>query len=114
MTRKIVSEVPTNASDVKQILEGVKEHDKELSFRAQRTLEHLEAAAVLAPKKAKELEAALAKLDIPRMKDQHIHKLIDVLPKTQDDVKLVLQGYALTVTNENCKKIADTIAEIAK
>lgn len=114
MTRKIISETPTNASEVKKLLEDVREHDKELTFRAQRTLEHLEAVAVIAPKKAKELEAALAKLEIPRMKDQHIHKLIDVQPKTQDDVKLILQGYALTVTNENCKKIADTIAEIAK
>ena len=114
MTRKILSETPTNASDVKKMLEDIREHDKELTFRAQRTLEHLEAAAVIAPKKAKEIENALAKLEIPRMKEQHIHKLIDVLPKTQDDVKLILQGYALTVTNENCKKIADTIAEIAK
>ena len=100
MTRKIISESPTNASEVKKMLEDVKEHDKELTFRAQRTLEHLEAIVVLSPKKAKELEAALAKLDIPRMKEQHIHKLIDVLPKTQDDVKLILQGYALTVTKD--------------
>lgn len=114
MVRKVLSESPTNASSVKQVLEGIQSHDKELTFRAQRTLEHLDSISVIAPKKAKELEQALAKLEIPRMKEQHIHKLIDVLPKSQDDVKLMLQGYALTVTNENCKKIADTIAEVAK
>lgn len=114
MTRQILSETPTNGSDVKQLLENIQEHDKELTFRAQRTLEHLQAITTLAPKKAKELENALMKLEIPRMKEQHIHKLIDVLPATQDDVKLILQGYALTVTNENCKKIADTIAEFVK
>ena len=114
MTRKILSETPTNASEVKKMLEEIQEHDKELGFRSQRTLEHLQTITVLAPKKAKELENALTKLDIPRLKEQHIHKLIDVLPKTQDDVKLILQGYAVTVTNENCKKIADAIAEIAK
>jgi DNA-directed RNA polymerase subunit F len=114
MARKVISEAPVNASSVKQCLEDIKGHDKELGFRAQRTLEHLEAVGVLAPKKAKELETALSKLDIPRMKEQHIHKLIDILPKSQDEVKLMLQGYALTVTNENCKKIADTIADIAK
>jgi DNA-directed RNA polymerase subunit F len=114
MARKILSESPTNASNVKKMLEDIQSHDKELTFRAQRTLEHLESVNVIAPKKAKELEQALAKLEIPRMKEQHIHKLIDVLPKSQDDVKLMLQGYALTVTNENCKKIADAIAEIAK
>ncbi len=114
MTRQVLSETPTNSSDVKQLLEKIQEHDQELTFRAQRTLEHLQAITTLAPKKAKELENALAKLDIPRMKEQHIHKLIDVLPATQEDVKLILQGYALTVTNENCKKIADAIAEFVK
>jgi DNA-directed RNA polymerase subunit F len=114
MTHKVISESPTNASDVKKVLEEVREKDKELGFRAQRALDHLESISTLSAKKAKELENALAKLEIPRMKEQHIHKLIDVLPKTPEDVKLILQGYALTVTNENCKKIADTIVEIAK
>jgi DNA-directed RNA polymerase subunit F len=114
MARQILAETPVNSSDVKKHLEAIQAHDKELTFRAQRTLEHLEAITVLAPKKAKELAEALAKLEIPRLKEQHIHKLIDVLPKTQDEVKLMLQGYAVTVTNENCKKIADTIAEFAK
>lgn len=114
MARKVLSETATNASEVKQVLEQIKEHDKELSFRAQRTLEHLESTGVLTAKKAKELENALTKLDIPRLKEQHVHKLIDSQPKTADDVKLILQGYAVTVTNENCKKIADTIAEIAE
>lgn len=112
--RKVISESPTNAADVKKLLEDIKEHDKELTFRAQRTLEHLESIGVLSTKKTKELETALLKLDIPRLKEQHVHKLIDVQPTTTDEVKLVLQGYAVTVTNENCKKIADVIAEIAK
>jgi DNA-directed RNA polymerase subunit F len=114
MTHKIISEAPTNSSEVKKVLEQVREKDKELGFRAQRCLDHLESTGTLSAKKAKDLEEALSKLEIPRMKEQHIHKLIDVLPKTPEDVKLILQGYALTVTNENCKKIADTIAEIAK
>jgi DNA-directed RNA polymerase subunit F len=114
MARKILSESPTNGSEVKQILEKIQEREKELSFRSQRTLEHLQAITTLGPKKAKELEDALNKLDIPRMKEQHVNKLIDALPKTADEVKVMLQGYALTVTNENCKKIADTVAEFAK
>ena len=114
MARNILSETPTNASAVKSMLEAVQEHDKELGFRAQRTLEHLQAVSTLPAKKAKELENALLKLDIPRLKEQHVHKLIDVLPTTMEDVKTILQGYAVTVTNENCKKIADTVAEFVK
>ncbi len=114
MTHSIVTETATNSAEVKKLLEQIKEKDKELGFRAQRCLDHLESISPISQKKAKELENALAKLEIPRMKESHIHKLIDTLPKNSDDVKLILQGYALTVTNENCKKIADAIADVAK
>ena len=59
--------------------------------------------------KAKELEEKLTKLNVPRLKEQHIHKIIDVLPTTVKDLKVVLQGYTLTVNNDNMKKIADTV-----
>jgi len=111
MARTIITESPTNGSELKQYLEKIQEKDKELSFRAQRALEHLQSITTLGPKKAKELEQALTKLSVPRMKEQHVNKIIDVLPATTDDVKTALQGYALTVTNDNCKKIADTVAE---
>ena len=113
MARTIITETPTNASEIKKILEDIKSKEEELGFRSQRTLEHLETITVLAPKKAKDLEAALTKLNVPRLRDVHIHKVIDTLPKTQDEVKLVLQGFAVTITNENCKKIADAVIEVA-
>jgi DNA-directed RNA polymerase subunit F len=114
MARKIISETPANASQVKHLLEEIQKQDKELGFRAQRTLEHLQNISTLTEKNAKELENAITKLEIPRLKEQHIHKLIDLLPTTADEAKLILQGYAVTVTAENCKKIADTITEFVK
>jgi len=41
----------------------------------------------------------------------HIHKLIDNLPSTVEAVRAVLQGYVVTVSNENLKKMAELIAE---
>jgi DNA-directed RNA polymerase subunit F len=61
--------------------------------------------------KAKELFDKLNKLNVPRLKENHIVKLVDLLPITVDDVKLVLQGYTITVNQENIKKIAKTIEE---
>ncbi len=109
-----LAEVPISAAEVKHTLDSIKEKEGELNYRAGKTYEYLEQFAKLTPKKAKELFDAITKLGIPRIKEPHIVKLIDVLPTTAKDVKIVLQGYAVTVTNENLDKIAATIAEFVK
>lgn len=113
MKDKIISETPTNLTEVKEILSKSKEKG-ELSFRAQKTYDHLESLKLLSSKKAKELTKKLEDLKIPRLRDVHTEKLIDLLPKTVDDVKTVLQGYAVTITNDNMKKIANAIKEFTK
>ena len=113
MKLNIIKETPLSASNVKAELERIKERDKELNYRAQKTEDYAQQIIKMEPKKAKELEEKLGSLNIPRLKEQHICKIMDILPATIEEVKAVLQGYALTITNENLKKIADTIAEFA-
>ena len=114
MKFKIVTESPLGMYEVKDELHKIKGRDKELSFRAQKTADYLDQMVNMSHSAAKALVTGLTKLEVPRLKEQHILKLVDVLPTTSKDVKTVLQGYALTVTNENLKKIADTIAEVAQ
>ncbi len=111
MPTEIISEVPISISDLKQELEKIKKRDKELNFRAARTEEYLQNFSTLNDPAglSKKIEA----LNIPRLKEQHIIKIIDILPKTVDELRGVLQGYALTVNNENLKKIVDTVNNFA-
>ena len=108
---QIISETPITMAQLKEDIEKIKKQDKELNIRATKTLEYLEQFAK--PKQAKELAEKLTKLDIPRLKEQYIAKIADVLPTTVKDLKVVLQGYNLTVSNENLKKIADTTSQFA-
>jgi len=110
---EILEEKPINTAQLKEELEKIKKRDKELGVRSTKTEEYLKAVAQTSADKQKEIFEKLAALKIPRLKDQHMHKIIDILPTTQEDVKLVLQGYTLTVSNENLKKIAETISAIA-
>ena len=64
-------------------------------------------------KKAKELKGKLASLKISRLKEEHITKIIDLLPKTANDIKVILQGYTLSLSSENAKKIADIVKDYA-
>ena len=109
MTLNIISETPVLMAEVKERLEHIKAKEGELNFRAQKTFEHLEQFAPLKKKKAEELLAELNKLAVPRLREQHLIKLVDLLPNTENDVKVVLQSFAVTVTSENLKKLSDTI-----
>lgn len=104
---QIISETPITIVQLKEELEKIKKRDKELNLRSNKTIEYLEQFAKF--KQSKELTEKLTKLDIPRLKEQHITKIIDILPTTIKDLKIILQGYNITVNNENLKKIIDTI-----
>lgn len=103
---QIISETPIDIYQLKKELERIKK-TQELNFRANRTEEYLN--QVLAHKNVDELFDKLMKLNIARLKEQHVHKIIDITPITVNELKVVLQSYTLTINNESMKKIVDTI-----
>jgi len=107
MAMEILSETPVSAYQLKEELEKIKKRDKELNFRAAKTEEHLNILGI--PKNLDELHEKISKLDIARLKDQHIRKILDIMPKSVNELKAVMQGYTLSVTSENMKKIVDII-----
>ena len=106
---QIISETPINMYSLKKELEKIRKRDNELNFRANRTEEYLNQIAAL--KNSDELFDKIMKLNIPRLKEQHIHKIIDVMPATVNELKAVLQGYTVTINNDSIKKIIETINE---
>lgn len=111
---EIIEEKPINAVGLKEEIEKIRKRDKELGIRAMKTEEYLKALIQMSPAKQRELFDKLVALKIPRLKEQHIHKIIDILPTRPEDARLVLQGYTITVSNENLKKIADAINSITE
>jgi DNA-directed RNA polymerase subunit F len=109
MKSKIIKETPMSLVEVKEELKKISDRDKELNFRAQKTVDYINPIAKLSSKKAKEIYAALEKLKISRLKEMHVRKLVDVLPTDADDVNVVLQGYTLNLKKDDMKKIAEAI-----
>ena len=106
---QIISETPINIYQLKKEFEKIKKKEVELNFRANRTLDYLNQAA--SHKNADELFDKILKLDIPRIREQHIHKIIDIMPVTLNELKVVLQSYTISVNNDSMKKIVDIINE---
>ena len=103
---KIISEVPLSMAEVKREVDKIKKRDKELSFRTQRTDEYLQQ---FVKEDSIKLIDALNKLKITRLKGEYIVKIADLLPRTVEDLKIILQGYTVTVTKDNMKKIVDEV-----
>lgn len=109
MKEETLETTPVNLNEVREELEKIKKRDGELNFRAQKTYEYVQQIAKLGKEKADELYKKIESLSVPRLKDIHIHKIIDILPESEEEVKVLMQGYNTTVTKENCKKIAEVV-----
>jgi len=64
---------------------------------------------ILKPKEAKELREKLQKLDLLKIKEEHIAKVIDFMPETNEDINKIFSDVSLD-ENET-KKILETIKE---
>lgn len=111
MVFELISTEPTNAAIVKEKLKKIEKRDGELSFRSQKTMEHLNEFCKLDVKKASELMQKLLDLNVSRLREQHYCKIIDIMPTHANDVKIALQAYNIAVSQDSCKKIAEVVEE---
>jgi DNA-directed RNA polymerase subunit F len=108
---QIISEAPIGTYQLRKELDRIRKRDDELNFRAQKTEEYLQNFESV--KGAEGIFDKMMKLNIPRLKEQHVHKIIDLMPTSISELKVVLQGYTITVNNDSMKKIIDTITEFS-
>jgi DNA-directed RNA polymerase subunit F len=108
---KTLSETPVTMAELSDELSKIKKRDGELNFRANKTDEYLSQFGKLNPKKTKELQEKIQKMAIPRIKETHICKIVDLMPTNVESLKVILQAYMVTITNDNLKKIVDVVKE---
>ena len=109
MESKIMSEAPISLTALKEEIAKVKKQDKEPSIRVTKVEDYLNSMAPLSTAKEKELVEAIKKLDVPRLREPHLAKISDMIPRTADELKIILQGYSISISNENIKKIVDAV-----
>ena len=110
---KIIEQKPINMVQLKGELDAIRKRDKELGPIATKTEEYLQNFVSLSSKKAEELESKLRGLKLSRLKDEFIIKIIDVLPTTVDELKTLLQGYVVSLSQEDMKKVVDVVKDFA-
>jgi DNA-directed RNA polymerase subunit F len=111
---EIIKETALTMSELRDEIEKIKKKSEKLNFRAEKTEEYLNQFAILDSKKSAELKEKLEKMNIPRLKEEHITKIVDLLPTSAEDIKSILHGYTITITNDNLKKIAECVKDFKK
>lgn len=108
---KIISETPLSMVDVKEKLDSVKKRDDNLGSKASKAYEYLTSFARLKKKDAEGLASRIVALNIPRLRERHIIKIVDLLPQDIDSLKIVFTGDNITIKPEDLKRILDVIKE---
>ncbi len=110
---EVISQEPMTLGEVKEVL---KKHEKdgELNYRAGKTYEFIKAMKLLSRKDSDKAFKELTDLDIPRLKDVHIKKLIELLPTTEQEIDIIFYGATITVNKDNKKKILAALAPYTK
>ena len=60
-------------------------------------------------KKVKDIKEKLSGVNVGRLKERHINKIIDVRPRNIDEIKAILSGENLTLKQEDLNKILEAI-----
>ena len=103
---EVINENSLNIYELKDKMDNIKKRDGALTPRGIKTYDYI---SKFVKKDFKKLKEKLIELNISRLKDKHINKIIDILPKDIEELKSILSGENLTLKQEDLTKIIETI-----
>ncbi len=108
---EIINKEALSLAAMSESLKNLEKRDGELNFRAKKVKEYIEQIKPMSAKEAKAFEEKLTKLDVPRLKSQHVAKLVDLHPRDMDTLKALFSTEHITIKNEDLEKILTLLKE---
>lgn len=98
----ILDRTPLNLNEVKDILKNLDDSDKKEEMEG-----YLKKFLKTKPEKAKKIKEDLEKLDLLKMKREHLVKVIDLIPENASDLNKIFTDVSLN--EEETTKILDVV-----
>ena len=111
---ELVSEQAITFAEAKHELESIKKRFGDLNFRAAKCEEYLNDFAHLSHNKATELSKKLKDLNITRLKDEYMVRIVDILPRNAEEVSLIFQGSNISISKKDTEQIVSVVQEYVK
>ena len=106
---QFIEQRSVSLGEAKEAIEVIEKRDKELNYLSNKTKEYLDQFVTITKAKRDELDKKLQDLNLTRLKEEHIAKICDFLPKTVDDLKVVLQAYPLSMPKKDHEEIVKVV-----
>jgi DNA-directed RNA polymerase subunit F len=92
----IIERNPLNYNEVETILKDLPDSDKK-----QETVDFLKKFVKTKPEQAKKIKEGLEKLDMLKLKREHVVKIVDLLPKDASDLNKIFTDVSLNEDETN-------------
>lgn len=94
--KMIIDRTPLNMAEVEEILKEIPENEKKTEAE-----EYLKKFLKTKPKEERKIKEGLEKLDILKIKREHIVKIIDLIPEDASDLNKIFVDVSLTEDETN-------------
>jgi DNA-directed RNA polymerase subunit F len=101
---KIGESKPVPLAVVRNLL-AKREREGELHYEQKLALDYAKKFAKLDQKEAEDVIGALMKLEIPRFKERHAVKLVDIMPEDKTAVRAVFSKESITLNPEQTESV---------
>ncbi|MCA9495994.1 MAG: hypothetical protein KC589_03550 [Nanoarchaeota archaeon] len=95
-------------------LKKLDDEEAKLTYREEKTLDYLKKIDTI---KFKDFEAAMKELlalEIPRLENEHIVKIIDLFPKNGTELRAIVSNTGTILVDENVTKVLDVLKKYQK
>lgn len=108
---EVTKEESVTIAKVKTLLAAKK---KEATYEQKQAIEHVKGFAKLGEKEEDELVKELKALDIKKLKEMHIIRIADFMPKDDEDLKNLFVTEKLGLKADENEKILEIVKRYAK
>ena len=110
---EVVSQKPMSNSE---ILEDInkKVEERELTYREEKTRSFLKDRTQHTSEEFKKIKEEIEALEIPRITEEHIVKIIDLMPEDGTQLRAITSHSGIVLVDENVSKLLDVLAPYRK
>ena len=105
---EIIEERPVSQLEALKSIKA-QEKETELTYREEKIKDFLKNKVPLKQKEYEEAKKALEDLNIPRLEEAHIIKIIDLMPRNGTELRAIVAHSGTVLVDENAKKILDVL-----
>ncbi len=111
IVKKVIGEEWLTVSEAKELLDRIKEErsEEELGYELKKAIRHVDAFAKMDAGKSRDLANNL--LNLEKMKPEIAIRIVDILPKTRDELRSIYAKERFVLTAEDLDQMLDLVAD---